>query len=117
MEETKSDTSHLATLDASPTGCNRRDVKLNILSNPRACTEAELRIFPSPRAYLHICRCKDDRNFSKSQSPGGSSGVEFSQGPYKGGEFEIFPSPRDYMKAVLGSPKAHIDTGVPNPIY
>ena len=32
----------------------------------------------------------------------------------------IFPSPRDYMKVVLGispSPKTHIDMGVPNPIY
>jgi len=66
-------------------------------------------VFLSLRAYLHICRCRDeDRNFSKSQSP------------YKGGEFGVFPSPRDYMKAVLRifpSPKTHIDMGVPNPIY
>ena len=43
-----------------------------------------------------------------------------SQGLYKGGEIGIFPSPRNYMKAVLGtflSPKAHTDMGVPNPIY
>jgi len=43
-----------------------------------------------------------------------------SQGPYKGGEFGVFPSPKDYMKAVLRifpSPKTHIDMGVPNPIY
>ena len=42
------------------------------------------------------------------------------QGPYKGGKFGIFPTLRDYMKAVLRifpSPKAHIDMGVPNPIY
>ena len=42
------------------------------------------------------------------------------QGSYKGGEFGIFPSPRDYMKAVLRifpSPKTHIDMGVPNQIY
>ena len=42
-------TSHLALLGASSTGCNRRKGKLNIFSNPRACIEAELRIFPSPR--------------------------------------------------------------------
>ena len=38
----------------------------------------------------------------------------------KGGGLRISPSPRDYIKAVLGifpSPKAHIDMGVPNPIY
>ena len=121
MEETKSDTSHLTTLGASPTGCNRRKRKLNIFSNPRACIEAKLRIFPSPRAYLRIyvdvgmkieifpCpRTQEEArawNFSKSQ------------GPYKWGEFVIFPISRDYMKAVLGifpSPKAHIDMGVPN---
>ena len=76
-----------------------------MFSNPRACTKAELRIFPSLRAY------GDARvwNFSKSQP-----------GPYKGGEFGIFPNPRDYMKAVLGiflSPKAHINIGMPNSVY
>ena len=33
------------------------------------------------------------------------------KGPYKGGEFGIFPNPRNYIKTVLGifsSPKAHI---------
>ena len=91
-------------LVASLTGCNRRKGKLNIFSNLRECIETELRIFPSPRAQEEARAW----NFSKSQ------------GPYKGGEFGIFPSPRDYMKAVLGiflSPKAHKDMGVPNPIY
>ena len=66
-------------------------MKIEIFSSPRAQEEA--------RAW----------NFSKSQNP------------YKGGEFGIFPSLRDYnMKAVLRifpSPKTHIDMGAPNPIY
>ena len=96
-------------------GCNRRRRKLEIFlnnrntvgraifSSPRACIEAELEIFPSPRAQEKARVW----NFSESQDP------------YKGGELLIFPSPRDYMKAVLGiflSPRAHIDMGVPNPM-
>ena len=80
MEETKE--WHLATLGASPTSSNRRKGKPNIFSNPRACIEAELSIFPSPRAQEEARAW----NFSKSQRP------------YKGREFGIFPSPRYYMK-------------------
>ena len=65
--------------------------------------EAELEIFPNPRAQEEARAW----NFSKSQ------------GSYKEGEFVIFPRPKDYIKTVLAifpSPKAHIDMGVPNPI-
>ena len=66
----------------------------------------ETGIFLSPKAYIE----GESSDFSKSQSLKESS--EVGRG--------IFQSPRAYMKAVLGifpSPKAHIDTGVPNPIY
>ena len=68
----------------------------------KAFIEAELEIFPSPRAQEARAW-----NFSKSQ------------GPYKKGKFGIFLNPRNYMKAVLGIflNKAHIDMGVPNPVY
>ena len=47
----KSDTLHLASLGASSTGCNRRGRgKLKICLHLRAYIEAELIIFPSPRA-------------------------------------------------------------------
>ena len=55
-------------------------------SNPKACIEAELRIFLNPRAQEETPAW----NFPKYQ------------GPYKEGEFGIFPSLRDYVKAVLG---------------
>ena len=114
-------TSHLATLGASPTGCNRRKGKLNIFSNPRACIKAEFRIFPSPRASNAYIEAELEIFPSpRAQEEAGAWNFSKSQGPCKGGEFGIFPSPKDYMKAVLGiflSPKAHIDMGVPNPIY
>ena len=78
MEEIKSETSHLATVGASQTGCNRRKGKLNIfqipepvqrqgskfqslspytygdvgMKSPRAQEEARAWIFPSPKAYI-----------------------------------------------------------------
>ena len=63
----------------------------------------KIEIFLSPRAQEEA----QAWNFSKSQ------------GPYKEGEFGVFPSLRDYMKAVLRifpSRKAYIDMGVPNPL-
>ena len=104
---------------------NRRKGKLNTFSNPRVCIKAELRIFPSPRAYLYTCRCRDeDRNFSKYKSPGRSSGVEFFQVPrpiqrgrirnfsksqrlYGGGARNFFKSQGPYR---YGSAKSNILT-------
>ena len=88
----KDDTSHLVTLGALSTGCNRRKGMLNIFSNPRTCIEAKLRrrlqrgIFPSPKAspYKPIQR----------------QSLKFFQVPDPRRKLErgVFPSPKVHMK-------------------
>ena len=49
------------------------------------------------KIMVHVFRQVKIRNFPKSQSPGRNSSLEFLQVPYKGEEFGIFLSSRDYL--------------------